>query len=255
MMNAMEAITDAGSITVSTRNQNIQGTFSKKAGLPPGDYVVLSLSDTGHGIKQEDMDHIFEPFYTKKVMGKSGTGLGLAVVWSSMLDHGGNITLESSEKGTAFHLFFPAIYQQIMVKDTQTTIEELLGNGESILVVDDEPQQLDIAGWILQKLNYKVHCVDSGKAAIAYMEHGHADLILLDMIMEPGLDGLQTFERIVQLHPGQKALIVSGFAESNNIRLAQGLGVRGYIKKPYSIEQLGQAVKDELRENETCISR
>jgi len=246
MMNAMEAIIDAGSITVSTRNQNIQGTFSKKAGVPPGDYVVLSLSDTGHGIKQEDMDHIFEPFYTKKVMGKSGTGLGLAVVWSSIQDHGGNITVESSESGTTFHLFFPATTQHIPAKDTQTTIEDLQGGGESILVVDDEPQQLDIASRILQKLNYNVHCADSGKAAIAYMEDGHADLILLDMIMEPGLNGLQTFERIVQLHPGQKALIVSGFAESNNVQLAQGLGARGYIKKPYSIKELGQAVKDEL---------
>jgi PAS domain S-box-containing protein len=251
MMNAMEAIADTGSITISTRNQNIQGTFSKIAGLPPGDYAVLSFSDTGHGIKREDIDHIFEPFYTKKVMGKSGTGLGLAVVWSSMQDHGGNITVESSENGTAFHLFFPATYQHIMAKDTQTTIEELQGNGESILVVDDEPQQLDIATWILQKLNYTVHCADSGKAAIAYMEHGHADLILLDMIMEPGLDGLQTFERIVQLHPGQKALIVSGFAESSNIKLVQELGVRGYIKKPYSIKELGQAVRDELWRNET----
>jgi PAS domain S-box-containing protein len=254
MMNAMEAITDTGSITISTRNQNIQGTFSKRAGLPPGDYVVLSLSDTGHGIKQEDIDHIFEPFYTKKVMGKSGTGLGLAVVWSSMQDHGGNITVESSENGTAFHLFFPATYQHIMVKDTQTTIEELQGNGESILVVDDEPQQLDISTWILQKLNYTVHCADSGKTAIAYMEHGHADLILLDMIMEPGLNGLQTFERILQLHPGQKALIVSGFAESDNIQLMQGLGARGYIKKPYSIRELGQAVKDEMRRKETRVA-
>ena len=255
IINAMEAIKDEGCITVSTRNQEIAGGKFTHAGMPPGHYVVLTVTDTGHGIKKEDLDHIFEPFYTKKVMGKSGTGLGLAVVWSSMQDHDGTITVETSESGTAFHLLFPATDQQLPAKFSQATLAELRGRGEEILVVDDEPQQLDIAGHILRTLNYSVHCVESGEAAIDYMKEDRADLILLDMIMAPGLDGRQTFEQILQLHPGQKALIVSGFAESSYVQATQALGARGFIKKPYSIEQLGQAVQNELRREEAAGSR
>ena len=251
MINAMEAIKDEGCVTVSTRNREISERKFTNAGMQSGRSVVLTVADTGHGIKKEDLDHIFEPFYTKKIMGKSGTGLGLAVVWSSMQDHGGTITVETSENGTAFHLLFPATDQQLPAKFAQTTLAELRGAGEKILVVDDEPQQLDIAGHILRTLNYSVHCVGSGEAAIASMEKGQADLILLDMIMAPGLDGLQTFEKILQLHPGQKALIVSGFAESSNVQAAQALGARGFIKKPYSIEQLGLAVQNVLKREET----
>jgi CheY-like chemotaxis protein len=250
MINAMEAIKDEGCVTISTRNREIAGGEVPQAGMSPGRSVVLTVADTGHGITKEDLDHIFEPFYTKKVMGKSGTGLGLAVVWSSMQDHDGAITVETSERGTAFHLHFPATDQQLPAKDAQTTLMELRGEGEVILVVDDEPQQLDIAGHILRTLNYSVHCVKSGEAAIDYMKKDQADLILLDMIMAPGLDGLQTFERILRLHPGQKALIVSGFAESSNVQAAQALGARGFIKKPYSIEQLGRAVRTALRQEE-----
>ena len=251
VINAMEAIKDEGCVTISTRSRKIPEEEFTHTGLPSGHYVVLTVTDTGHGIKKEDLDHIFEPFYTKKVMGKSGTGLGLAVVWSSMQDHGGTITVETSKTGTAFHLLFPATDQQLPAKFSQTNLAELRGGGEEILVVDDEPQQLDIAGRILRTLNYSVHCVVSGEEAIAYMEKGRADLILLDMIMAPGLDGLQTFEQILQLHPGQKALIVSGFAESSYVKATQALGARGFIKKPYSIEQLGQAIQNELRREET----
>jgi two-component system, cell cycle sensor histidine kinase and response regulator CckA len=247
MMNAMEAIDHEGLITISTRNHEVLGGGIKNAGIQPGHYAILSLSDTGHGINEEDLGHIFEPFYTKKTMGKSGTGLGLAGVWSSLQDHGGSITVESSAQGTTFHLFFPATDQQISRNDTHTALEELRGKGESILAIDDEPQQLDITKSILTTLNYYVHCVNSGEEAIAYMEKGRVDLILLDMIMDPGINGLQTYKRILQLHPGQRAVIVSGFAESNNVRMAQSLGAQGFIKKPYSIEQLGQVVKNELR--------
>jgi PAS domain S-box-containing protein len=246
VINAMEAIDHEGILTISTRNREIVWSAEANAGIQPGQYAVLSLSDTGHGIKEEDLGHIFEPFYTKKTMGKSGTGLGLAVVWNSVQDHGGTITVESSRQGTTFHLFFPATDQQISVRGRNATLEELRGDGESVLAVDDEPQQLDITKRILKTLNYDAHCVQSGEEAVAFMEKGRADLILLDMIMTPGINGLQTYERILQHHPGQKAIIVSGFAESSNVRMAQSLGVQGFIKKPFSIEQLGQAIKDEL---------
>jgi PAS domain S-box-containing protein len=252
IMNAMEAIENEGSITLSTRNQRVDEESGNKIGIKHGQYVVLSISDTGHGIQEKDLEHIFEPFYTKKVMGKSGTGLGLTVVWNSVQDHGGNIVVESNRQGTAFHLFFPATNQEIIEKNDRTTFETFRGNGESILVVDDEDQQLDIARRILQALNYDAYCVNSGEEAIAYMQKKSADLVLLDMIMDPGINGLQTLQQILQLHPGQKTLIVSGFAESENVHMAQNLGAQGYIKKPYSIKQLGQVIKKELQQKTTA---
>ena len=246
MINAMDAIQEEGDVTISTCNRKITGGEINSTEVPAGDYVVLTLADTGHGIQDEDLPHIFEPFYTKKIMGKSGTGLGLAVVWSSMQDHGGSITVETGKDGTAFHLFFPAAPKEVQIQHSQLTLDQLRGNGESILIVDDEPLQLDIASRILQTLNYRVHCVNSGEEAIAYMQTGRADLVLLDMIMSPGISGLQTFEEILQFHPGQKACIVSGFAESSDVQMVQALGAEGFIKKPYSIEQLGQAVLEGL---------
>ncbi|MDR3630451.1 MAG: response regulator [Desulfocapsaceae bacterium] len=249
VINAMDAIIDGGSVTISTCNRKVAGEEFRDMDVLPGNYVVLTIADTGHGIKEEDLNHIFEPFYTKKIMGKSGTGLGLAVVWNSMQDHGGSINVETGAKGTAFHLFFPATNKQVQAQNAQATLDQLRGNGEILLIVDDEPQQLDIAGRILETLNYQVHCAGSGEAAVAYMKEGRADLILLDMVMDPGMNGLETFEEILRIHPGQKAIIVSGFAESNNIRMVQTLGAGGFIKKPYSIEQLGMTVRNCLHEN------
>jgi two-component system, cell cycle sensor histidine kinase and response regulator CckA len=251
MINAMEAIDHKGSIIISTRNYQVQEEEKTHTGMKSGRYAVLSLSDTGNGIAKEDLEHIFEPFYTKKKMGKSGTGLGLAVVWNSIQDHDGNIAVESSTQGTTFNLFFPATKKQISLHAQQTAIEDFRGRGESILVVDDEPQQLDITKRILENLNYSVLCVKSGEEAITYMEKGHADLILLDMIMDPGINGLKTYQQILQHHPGQKAIIVSGFAESSDVRMAQFYGAQEFLKKPFSIEELGKAVKDELRKNQS----
>ena len=246
VMNAMEAISGAGAITLTTSNQGTDDTPAPAANLKPAKHVVLAIGDTGHGIKQTDLDHIFEPFYTRKVLGRSGTGLGLAVVWNSMQDHGGAITVESGVGGTVFRLFFPASVEQLPQKNGQTPLKELYGNGESILVVDDEPQQLDIAGRILEMLRYRTLLAGSGEQAIALLEHDRADLILLDMIMPSGISGLETFKRALRISPDQKALIVSGFADSSDVREAYALGARGFIKKPYSIEELGKAVKEKL---------
>jgi len=126
-----------------------------------GEYVVLSVEDTGPGISDTDLKHIFEPFYTKKVMGRRrGTGLGLAVVWSTMEDHNGKITVESSEKGTCFELYFPISREKRIVQPDSASTEKLTGNSEHILVVDDEPQLRDIACQILRQLGYRVDAVD-----------------------------------------------------------------------------------------------
>jgi CheY-like chemotaxis protein len=180
-------------------------------------------------------------------MGRSGTGLGLAVVWGTVKDLKGYIDIQSTEgKGTTLTLYFPVTREGLASDKTQSSIEDYMGREESILVVDDVRGQREIASSIFKKLGYSVTSVSSGEEAIAYMKENSADLLVLDMIMAPGIDGLETYKRILEHHPGQKAIIASGFSETERVKEAQKLGAGEYIKKPYTIEKIGLAVKSEL---------
>jgi CheY-like chemotaxis protein len=209
--------------------------------------VVLEVSDTGVGIAAEELDRIFEPFYTKKVMGRSGTGLGMAVVWGTVQDHRGYIDIESKEgKGTTFYLYLPVTRDRIVEKKSMIPVETYMGTGQSILVVDDVRDQRELASRMLTTLGYSVHTVSSGEGAIDYLKNNSAALVLLDMIMDPGIDGLDTYRQIIKLHPKQKAVIASGFSETKRVKEAQKLGAGQYVKKPYTLENLGLAVNKEL---------
>ncbi len=250
VMNASEAIHNSGSVTISTRNEYIDQNKSKEHGLCEGRYVLLNITDTGEGISYTDIKHIFEPFYTRKVMGKSGTGLGLTVVWNTVQDHNGAITVKSDSNGTSFNLYFPSFtdtipYNMIESLDKngdKAELELLKGNGEKILVVDDEPHQIDLATRMLTILNYEAIGVESGEKAVEYIKTDHVDMVLLDMIMSPGINGRETYEQIIKLNPLQKAIIASGYAESEDVKRACQMGVSAYLKKPYSIEQLARVV-------------
>lgn len=245
--NAAEATVDDGAIMVATDNRYVDDAASMKLNMAAGEYIVLSINDNGPGISNEDLEYIFEPFYTRKIMGKSGTGLGLTVVWNTMEDHDGKVLVESSDEGTSFQLYFPVSTETGIVKIENDEAEELSGNGERILVVDDEPQLRDIASQILQVLGYRVDAVGSGELAIEFVKESPVDLIVIDMLMEPGINGRQTYEEISKLYPNQKAIIVSGFSESSDVKAALKLGAGGFIKKPYSLDQFGRAVKNVLR--------
>ncbi len=245
--NAVEAIPDLGEIIISTENRYIDESLNGYDKVKQGDYVTLSVRDTGIGIPAEDVERIFEPFYTKKVMGKSGTGLGMAVVWGTVKDHKGYIDVKSSEgKGTQFTLYFPVIRQELATDQSMVSMNDVMGNGESILVVDDVEAQREIASEILMKLGYSVLSVSSGEEAVDYMKNHSADLLVLDMIMEPGIDGLDTYKKILEIHPNQKAIITSGYSETDRVREAQRLGATSYVKKPYLLDKIGQVVRDEL---------
>jgi PAS domain S-box-containing protein len=245
--NASEAMPNGGIATIKTINQYLDKPVHGYDNIHEGDYVVLSVSDTGKGIPESDLKRIFEPFYTKKIMGRSGTGLGLAVVWGTVKDHQGYINVESEEgKGTTFTLYFPVTKEEITAEVSSVSMSEYMGNGESILVVDDVKGQRDLAAAMLKKLNYKVKNVSSGKDAVAYLKKHKVDLLVLDMIMDPGMDGLDTYKSVLKIHPKQKAIIVSGFSESDRVHAAQAVGAGEYVKKPYIIEKLGMAVRKEL---------
>jgi CheY-like chemotaxis protein len=179
-------------------------------------------------------------------MGRSGTGLGLAVVWNVLQDHRGYIDVKSDGNGTTFELYFPITREGISDKDLSIPIQNYKGNGETILVVDDVASQLEIACEVLIALGYKAKAVNSGEEAIEYLKENTVDLVLLDMIMDPGINGCETYEQIIKIHPNQKAIIVSGFAETDEVKKTQKLGAGQYVKKPISIERLGLAIRDEL---------
>jgi two-component system cell cycle sensor histidine kinase/response regulator CckA len=246
--NAAEAMPDGGKILIKTENIYIDRPIGGYDKIEEGDYVVLTVSDTGIGIADEETRKIFEPFYTKKVMGRSGTGLGMAVVWGTVKDHKGYIHVESAlGKGTTFKLYFPVTRKQKVETKHLNKLVDYKGNGESILVVDDIEDQREIASKILAQLGYSVKSVPSGEEAAKLLEIEKVDLIVLDMIMPPGIDGLETYKRIIDLHPEQKAIIASGFSETERVKEAQQLGIGSYVKKPYTIEKIGLAVKAELK--------
>jgi CheY-like chemotaxis protein len=249
--NAAEAQIAGGKITLLTRNQYIDRPIKGYDNIHEGDYVVLEVSDTGIGIATEELNRIFEPFYTKKVMGRSGTGLGMAVVWGTVQDHRGYIDIESKEgEGTTFYLYFPVTRDRIVEEKSMIPVEAYMGTGQTILIVDDVRDQRELASSMLTKLGYSAKAVSSGEEAIDYLKNNSTALVLLDMIMDPGIDGLDTYRQILKLHPKQKAIIASGFSETKRVKEAQKLGAGQYVKKPYTLEKIGIAVKNELASGE-----
>ncbi len=246
--NAAEAMPMGGKITVSTENRYIDIPAKGYDDVKEGDYIALSISDTGVGISPEDRERIFEPFFTKKVMGRSGTGLGMAVVWGTVKDHQGYIDIESTEgNGTRFTLYFPVTREELIKDRPDLSIEDYMGTGESILVVDDIKEQREIATMILSRLGYNVATSSSGEEAVDYIKRISVDLLILDMIMAPGMDGLETYKQVLEINPEQKAIIASGFSETERVKEAQRLGVGQYIAKPYTLEKIGIAVKGILK--------
>lgn len=245
--NAAESISGHGEVTIRTENCYLDKPIRGYDEIKEGDYAILTVSDTGMGIPAEHIENIFEPFYTKKIMGRSGTGLGLAIVWGTVKDHNGYIDVQTKVgEGTTFTLYFPVTREMLTSPQQKLPIEQYMGKGESILVVDDIAEQREVASGLLKKLGYEVHAVSSGEEAVEYLKGNKADLLVLDMIMTPGIDGLETYQRILEINPKQKAILVSGFSETTRVRKAQKLGAGAYVKKPYVMEKIGVAIRDEL---------
>ncbi|MFH2059352.1 MAG: PAS domain S-box protein [Pseudomonadota bacterium] len=249
VINAAESVddADAGVILVETYNQYIDFSLSGNDTILEGDYVVLKVTDNGAGIPEPFMNQIFEPFFTKKHMGRSGSGLGLSVVWNSVKDHHGYIEVRGRKtKGSIFEVCFPATREEIRQEAGNFNIDDFKGNNESILVIDDIKEQRKIARDVLELLGYHAITVATGEKAVSLLENYIPDLLLLDMKMEPGMDGLETYQKILAINPSQKAIIASGFSESDRVKEALRIGAGQYIRKPYTIKNLAHALKKEL---------
>ena len=245
--NAAEALPDGGTIDISLKNLYVDISIDDYDYIKKGDYIILTIADSGEGIPKEDIERIFEPFYTKKIMGRSGSGLGLAVVWSTVKDHKGYIDVKSKiGEGTTFSIYFPATREIHQLEDTKLELNDYRGNGEKILVVDDVEEQRKLACNILNELGYEASSMENGREAVDYLKEHTVDLIVLDMIMEPDFDGLDTYKSILEINPHQKAIIASGYTESDRVKEAQNLGVGAYVKKPYTVDNIGVTLKNVL---------
>lgn len=237
-----------GTIVLSTTNHYVdrEKDGHTEQNLSPGEYVMLEVLDPGIGIPEDCLNKIFEPFFTQKEMGRTGTGLGLTLVKNTVLNHRGKIFVTSDENGTKFTLLFPALRPALPMTNQPAAIEEIKGKGETLLVVDDLASQRKIAETLLKELGYKVFSVANGISALDFIRQTPVDLILLDMVMAPSISGLETYKLIKKIRPDQKAIIANGHSESEDVLKALSLGAGAFIKKPYTILDMGIAVKEEL---------
>ncbi|MCA1809603.1 MAG: ATP-binding protein [Kiritimatiellia bacterium] len=245
--NAIDAMGNQGSLVISTQAVYLEKPLKKYESVAQGEYVKLTITDTGHGIPPEIQDKIFDPFFTtKQATRQRGSGLGLSVVHGIVKDHNGYIDMESAPgKGTSFSLYFPICREAV----TEKSQKGYPTGTETIMVVDDDPLQIEVTSRILNKLGYTVISANSGEKALAQLDLPDApspSLVLLDMIMGSGIDGTETFRQLKKRNPRQRAIILSGYSESARVAAAQALGAGSYLRKPVSLEKLAQAVRQEL---------
>ncbi len=244
--NALEAMPAGGTINISTNNTYVESHLHGYEHIPEGEYICAIVSDNGVGIPQGDLNRVFEPFYTKKSLDRSGTGLGMTVIWATVKDHDGYLDIFSKEgQGTTLKIYLPVTREITDNKQRRIVLDDYIGS-ETILIVDDITEQLNIAGNMLSKLGYNVLTATSGAEAIDTIKRQPVEIIILDMIMPDGLDGLETYEEVLKLNPQQKAIVTSGFSESDRVKKLMQLGAGSYIQKPYTMEALGMAVRAEL---------
>ena len=243
-VNASDAMPDGGRLTIKTNNIVLDDEFcSSYPDTKPGRYALITVSDTGSGMDKETASHIFEPFFTTKEPGK-GTGLGLSVVYGIVEQHGARIICESKPSvGTTFRIYFPAI-EEVSEEQYSEKKESPKGQGETILLVDDEANILEMASRLLDNANYKVITASNAKDAIELYEK-HRDkirLVLLDMIM-PEMGGIRCLEVLRTMDPNVKVLIITGYTESGMTQELKDAGAGDFILKPFDTPQLLEKIR------------
>ena len=246
--NALDALQDHGVIKISTKNCVLSRPVAadSETVLAAGEYIKLTVADNGPGVNEKDKDHIFDPFYTTKKMGKSGTGLGLSIVWNTVQEHNGWVEMRDNNPGVRFEIYLPGTRDTVYSQPDIATARSLQGGGESILIIDDEQEQNDMMTKLLTNLGYKVFSAVSGEAGLDFLQSQNVDLVVLDMIMGDGLNGRETYERILERYPDQKAIVISGYSRNDEAEKIRKLGIAQFLEKPVTLPQIGRAVKDAL---------
>jgi PAS domain S-box-containing protein len=239
VINARDAMPEGGKLIIETKNVLLDEHYCRThLGASPGDYVCMTISDTGMGISRETLKHIFEPFYTTKEAGH-GTGLGLAMVYGIVKGHGG-YTMCYSEKGigTSFKIYLPAISFK---EDSKAPVSESIaaGRGETILLVDDNDPIRELGDQILSRFGYRVLCAQDGEDALELFRNSHeeVDLVVLDLIM-PRMGGQECLEELLRINPLAKVVLSSGYPARAHAKRAMDAGAKGFISKPFEINQM-----------------
>lgn len=249
VVNAFDAMPDGGTLTIETSQKHLDKLDSGYQENIEGDYIVLRIRDSGMGMDPDVLKKIFEPYYSTKKMGASGSGLGLAVVYGIIKDHKGYYDVFSKiNEGTEFVIYFPLMKLETIKELSPSSGRELK---ETILVVDDLVDQREVAYQLISSLGYRAEKALNGHHAVEYLKKNKVDLIVMDMIMEPGFDGLDAYQEILKIHPGQKAIILSGFTSSERVARMQELGAGQFVKKPYTLDTISKAIRTELDKTPT----
>ena len=247
IINAKDAMPKGGVLSFKTENRYIDEEYSR--GFPefkPGNYVKISITDSGMGIPESIRGNIFEPFFTTKGEGK-GTGLGLATVYGIVKNHGGHINFSSKTKqGTTFNIYLPSSGK--LEPQIKRKVEIVKGNA-TILIVDDENFVIKLTENMLKKLGYKVYTAESGKKTVEIYKKkkNDIDLVLLDMIM-PDMDGKQTFAELKKIDPDVRVLLSSGYSKNDKAEKIIKEGALGFVQKPYTFQELSEIVSKTLSE-------
>jgi CheY-like chemotaxis protein len=243
-LNARDAMPDGGKLSIGTNNLG-EGDLSAPSGAKPGDYVQLTVSDTGIGMDGETVDRIFEPFYTTKGLAYQ-TGLGLAVVHGIIEQHGGYIRCDTKPKqGTTFQIYLPTA--QPRKADAVSVKAQPLGGTETILIVDDEEYVRDLASRFLERAGYRVITADNPLTALGLYDNERSDisLVILDLIM-PKMGGKQFLEELLKIDSKLKVLIASGYSDTYDREELVRAGARGFVGKPFHMTELLQALREVL---------
>lgn len=244
-LNAWHAMADGGDIYIQTENIYLSNEYCKPFEVSQGNYVKVSVTDTGVGIEQDVIERIFEPFFTTKDVGK-GTGLGLASAYGIIKNHNGIIRVYSEiNHGTTFNIYLPASDLE-EAKEIKVSTEMIKGD-EAILLVDDEEGTIQVEELMLKELGYRVIPALSGKQAVELYKEKMVDLdlVALDMIM-PEMNGRDTYDALKKINPDVKVLLVSGYSLNKQIEELMDKGCNGFIQKPFDIVQLSQKLRDVL---------
>jgi PAS domain S-box-containing protein len=248
-VNARDAMPNGGKLTIYATNFLVDKNYAQMhLDAKVGSYIMISIADTGVGISPEILDRVFEPFFTTKELGK-GTGLGLSTVLGIIKSHGGFINVQSDvDKGSNFQVYLPA--QEVAEIKEEAEVELPLGEGELILVVDDEDSIRDITKTSLESYNYKAITASDGIEAIAlYAEHrDEISVVLTDMLM-PAMDGLTTIRTLLHINPQVKIIAVSGLVSSDKVTSITDIGIKAFLSKPYTAKQLLQTIGDVKTQN------
>jgi two-component system cell cycle sensor histidine kinase/response regulator CckA len=244
-LNAWHAMPGGGDLYLETRNVFLDEMSAPIAALRPGEYVCVSIRDTGIGIDEDIRHRIFEPFFTTKGMGR-GTGLGLAAAYGVVKNHGGAIQVHSEKgKGTTFNVYIPASDKKLI--NIKPAVRDILKGSGTILFVDDQDSVLKVGKGLLETLGYTVLLANSGKDAMnLYRDNKeNIDLVILDMVM-PAMSGGETYRALKDINPGVIAILSSGYCMNGEAAKIIGNGCNGFIQKPFSIIELSKKIHEVL---------